>query len=203
MRKVLRIIGAVLGFIALAIVTLNIEAVATSLGLNNVAANPTVVGAIAGVLTAPLTLYIALVCLGFGLFLVLDRSARVWDANHPNRDERLRAMWADMDELSEAIANQLQAGQPVPSVALAARVAAKYTTLNQLGMVTPLLPPLGRYWFSTNKLFLDNIAPVLREGHLRDAKGLAQQFVNTLNNTPPEVRAQVQQQLDQQFGGGA
>lgn len=203
MRAILRRVGAILFWIAVVIAGLNIEAVATGIGLNDVAAHPTVLGTIGGILTSPLTLYLALVCLGFGLFLLLDKAARAWDAKHPSPDERLRDMWADLEQLSEAIGNQLQDGQPIPSVALAARVAAKYTTLNQLGMATPLLPPLGRYWFSTNRLFLDNISPVLREGHVRDARGLAQQFVDALDNTPPEVRAQVQQQLDQQFGGVA
>jgi hypothetical protein len=200
MRGLLRIVGTVLAFIALAVVTLNVEAVATAVGLDNVAAHPDLIGTIAAVLTAPLTLYVALICLGFGLFLLLDRLARRWDGNHPSEDQRLRAMWLDLDNLSDLIEDELQRGQAVPSVALASKVAAKFTTLNRLGLHTPVLAPAGRYWFSTLKMFIDHIAPVLREGHIQDAKALADEFIQELGKVTPEGRAKVQEQLDQHFG---
>jgi hypothetical protein len=62
------------------------------------------------------------------------------------------------------------------------------------------LPPTGRYWFSANKLFIDQIVPVLREGHVPEARGLAKQFVDAVNAATPESRAQIEDQLNRTFG---
>jgi hypothetical protein len=200
MRKALKKIAGWIGAAGVFLLLANLKAVAETLGLDKLATNPTFLGAVISTRTSPAAYAIGLICFGVGLWTVADFFARKWEANHPSQDSRLISMWPDMYDLSETLGSQLENGQVLPSMGVASRVAAKYTTLGKLGVSCPVVPPDGRYWFACHKLFLDQIVPILREGHAKEARTLAAGFVKAVNETTPEARAATQQQLDQQFG---
>lgn len=198
MRGALIRIGRWLGALGGIILVLNLEAVLTALGLDDAATNPKVLRAALAVIQSPITLAAALIFFGFGLFAALDWVARKWDATHPTTDQRLCDMWPDMYDLSETIGRDINNGMAVASMGLASRISAKYITLRNLGLECPEIGDpwvYGRYWLGRNKLFLDLIVPILREGHAQDARINAANHVAGVAEHQEELKQRIERQI--------
>lgn len=194
----MRRVGGWLAFLGSVVVAVNFESVLVALGLDKLAADPSVWGVVAAAVTHPAVLQLSLVCFGFGLFLVMDRLARRWDDEHPTSDQLLCAMADSLSNLAYDIKREFE-NSTAPSIKMISKVDAKFTSLEKLGVRRPQIDHRhGRYWFAMNIAFFDVLVPTLREGHADKARELAAGMADDIANQGKAEIARFESQLEEE-----